>query len=52
MEEATCERTEFLNSYLNNVDDFIFLPGSLGRLRTKNSVAKREFSDLRATIQL
>ncbi|XP_040210833.1 ectonucleotide pyrophosphatase/phosphodiesterase family member 2 isoform X7 [Rana temporaria] len=42
MEEATCERTEFLNSYLNNVDDFIFLPGSLGRLRTKNSVAKHD----------
>ncbi|PIO37485.1 hypothetical protein AB205_0000660 [Aquarana catesbeiana] len=42
MEEATCERTEFLNSYLNNVDDFIFLPGSLGRLRTKNNLPKRQ----------
>ncbi|XP_072266801.1 autotaxin isoform X9 [Pyxicephalus adspersus] len=42
MEEATCERTEFLTSYLNNVDDFIFLPGSLGRLRTKNSVPKHD----------
>ncbi|CAI9563683.1 unnamed protein product [Staurois parvus] len=42
MEEATCERTEFLNSYLNNVDDFIFLPGSLGRLRTKNSLPKHD----------
>lgn len=42
MEEATCERTEFLNSYLNNVDDFIFLPGSLGRLRTKNNLPKHD----------
>ncbi|XP_018408839.1 PREDICTED: ectonucleotide pyrophosphatase/phosphodiesterase family member 2 [Nanorana parkeri] len=42
MEEATCERTEFLNSYLNNVDDFVFLPGSLGRLRTKNSLPKHD----------
>ncbi|KAM5158034.1 autotaxin isoform 2-T2 [Mantella aurantiaca] len=42
MEEATCERTEFLNSYLNNVDDFNFLPGSLGRLRTKTILPKHD----------
>ncbi|KAM9308453.1 autotaxin [Gastrophryne carolinensis] len=42
MEEATCERTEFLTSYLNNVDDFSFLPGSLGRLRTKTGLPKHD----------
>ncbi|XP_068094067.1 autotaxin isoform X2 [Hyperolius riggenbachi] len=42
MEEATCERTEFLTNYLSNVDEFAFLPGSLGRLRTRNSVPKHD----------
>ncbi|XP_053100092.1 ectonucleotide pyrophosphatase/phosphodiesterase family member 2 isoform X3 [Hemicordylus capensis] len=35
MEEATCERTEYLNSYLSNVDDLILIPGTLGRVRAK-----------------
>ncbi|KAM3928716.1 autotaxin isoform 7-T7 [Leptodactylus fuscus] len=42
MEEANCEKTEFLTSYLSNVDDFVFLPGSLGRMRTKNNVPKHD----------
>ncbi|XP_069587924.1 autotaxin isoform X9 [Ranitomeya imitator] len=42
MEEANCERTEFLTSYLSNVDDFVFLPGSLGRMRTKNNIPKHD----------
>ncbi|CAH2285819.1 ectonucleotide pyrophosphatase phosphodiesterase family member 2 isoform X2 [Pelobates cultripes] len=41
MEETTCDRTEFLNSYIN-MDDFILLPGSLGRMRTKNNAAKQD----------
>ncbi|XP_066479220.1 ectonucleotide pyrophosphatase/phosphodiesterase family member 2 [Tiliqua scincoides] len=35
MEEATCERTEYLNSYLPNVDDILLIPGTLGRIRPK-----------------
>ncbi|KAM4028470.1 autotaxin isoform 3-T3 [Anomaloglossus baeobatrachus] len=42
MEEANCEKTEFLTAYLSNVDDFVFLPGSLGRMRTKNNVPKHD----------
>ncbi|KAG8441663.1 hypothetical protein GDO86_010737 [Hymenochirus boettgeri] len=42
MEEATCERTEFLNSYISNVDDFALLPGSLGRMRSKNNANKHD----------
>ncbi|KAM8966192.1 autotaxin isoform 2-T2 [Pelodytes ibericus] len=41
MEEATCDRTEFLNTYMN-VDDFILLPGPLGRMRTRNNAAKHD----------
>ncbi|MEE6463278.1 hypothetical protein FKM82_005836 [Ascaphus truei] len=37
MEDTTCERTEFLSSYLTNVDDYTLLPGSLGRMRAKAS---------------
>uniref|UniRef100_A0A6I8QX54 Autotaxin n=1 Tax=Xenopus tropicalis TaxID=8364 RepID=A0A6I8QX54_XENTR len=46
MEEATCERTEFLNSYLSNVDDFALLPGSLGRMRSRNTATKRKWGSL------
>ncbi|KAM4705715.1 autotaxin isoform 2-T2 [Rhinophrynus dorsalis] len=42
MEEANCERTEFLNSYLSNMDDFALLPGSLGRMRPRNSATKHD----------
>nr|XP_008115115.1 PREDICTED: ectonucleotide pyrophosphatase/phosphodiesterase family member 2 isoform X1 [Anolis carolinensis] len=35
MEEATCNRTEYLNTYLTNVDDIILIPGTLGRIRAK-----------------
>ncbi|XP_012681906.1 ectonucleotide pyrophosphatase/phosphodiesterase family member 2 [Clupea harengus] len=36
MEEANCDRTEFLNSYMTNVDDIFLIPGSLGRIRARN----------------
>ncbi|XP_069051016.1 autotaxin isoform X4 [Lepisosteus oculatus] len=36
MEEANCDRTEFLSSYLPNVDDIILIPGSLGRIRSRS----------------
>ncbi|XP_048881517.1 ectonucleotide pyrophosphatase/phosphodiesterase family member 2 isoform X2 [Brienomyrus brachyistius] len=36
MEEAHCDRTEFLSSYLGNVDDIILIPGSLGRIRSRS----------------
>ncbi|XP_041101596.1 ectonucleotide pyrophosphatase/phosphodiesterase family member 2-like isoform X2 [Polyodon spathula] len=36
MEEANCDRTEFLSSYLSNVDDIILVPGSLGRIRSRS----------------
>ncbi|XP_063780529.1 ectonucleotide pyrophosphatase/phosphodiesterase family member 2 isoform X2 [Pseudophryne corroboree] len=42
MEEATCERTELLNSYINNIDDFVLLAGPLGRMRTKNNLPKHD----------
>uniref|UniRef100_A0A667Z7F2 Ectonucleotide pyrophosphatase/phosphodiesterase 2 n=1 Tax=Myripristis murdjan TaxID=586833 RepID=A0A667Z7F2_9TELE len=35
MEEAGCERTEFLSSYMTNIDDIILVPGSLGRIRSR-----------------
>nr|XP_028592070.1 ectonucleotide pyrophosphatase/phosphodiesterase family member 2 isoform X3 [Podarcis muralis] len=35
MEDAACERTEYLNNYLSNVDDIILIPGTLGRIRAK-----------------
>ncbi|XP_038600978.1 ectonucleotide pyrophosphatase/phosphodiesterase family member 2 isoform X1 [Tachyglossus aculeatus] len=37
MEDVTCERTEFLSSYLTNVDDIILVPGALGRIRSKSN---------------
>ncbi|KAK6491550.1 ectonucleotide pyrophosphatase/phosphodiesterase family member 2-like [Huso huso] len=36
MEEANCDRTEFLSSYLSNIDDIILVPGSLGRIRSRS----------------
>uniref|UniRef100_A0A4W4FG11 SMB domain-containing protein n=1 Tax=Electrophorus electricus TaxID=8005 RepID=A0A4W4FG11_ELEEL len=35
MEEAHCDRTEFLSSYMSSVDDIILIPGSLGRIRAR-----------------
>uniref|UniRef100_A0A8C9WCT5 Ectonucleotide pyrophosphatase/phosphodiesterase 2 n=1 Tax=Scleropages formosus TaxID=113540 RepID=A0A8C9WCT5_SCLFO len=35
MEDAHCDRTEFLSSYPVNVDDIILIPGSLGRIRSR-----------------
>uniref|UniRef100_A0A8C5SXJ7 Ectonucleotide pyrophosphatase/phosphodiesterase 2 n=1 Tax=Laticauda laticaudata TaxID=8630 RepID=A0A8C5SXJ7_LATLA len=35
MEDVTCERTEYLSSYLSNVDDITLIPGTLGRIRAK-----------------
>ncbi|TWW79733.1 Ectonucleotide pyrophosphatase/phosphodiesterase family member 2 [Takifugu flavidus] len=34
MEEAQCERTEFLSNYMN-VDDIILVPGAMGRIRSR-----------------
>uniref|UniRef100_A0A8C6SU16 Ectonucleotide pyrophosphatase/phosphodiesterase 2 n=1 Tax=Neogobius melanostomus TaxID=47308 RepID=A0A8C6SU16_9GOBI len=36
MEEAHCDRTEFLSSYMNSVNDIILIPGSLGRIRSRH----------------
>ncbi|KAK2834147.1 hypothetical protein Q7C36_014848 [Tachysurus vachellii] len=36
MEEAHCDRTEYLSSYGLNVNDFTLIPGSSGRLRSRN----------------
>uniref|UniRef100_A0A8C5G9T5 SMB domain-containing protein n=1 Tax=Gouania willdenowi TaxID=441366 RepID=A0A8C5G9T5_GOUWI len=36
MEEAHCDRTEFLSNYLSSVDDIILIPGSLGRIRSRH----------------
>ncbi|CAG6016118.1 unnamed protein product [Menidia menidia] len=35
MEEAHCDRTEFLTNYLSTVDDIILVPGALGRIRSR-----------------
>uniref|UniRef100_A0A3P8S3S9 Ectonucleotide pyrophosphatase/phosphodiesterase 2 n=1 Tax=Amphiprion percula TaxID=161767 RepID=A0A3P8S3S9_AMPPE len=35
MEEAHCDRTEFLSNYMTSVDDIILIPGSLGRIRSR-----------------
>ncbi|XP_067836967.1 ectonucleotide pyrophosphatase/phosphodiesterase family member 2 isoform X2 [Heptranchias perlo] len=37
MEDASCEKTEFLSNYLSTVDDIILFPGSLGRIRSRYS---------------
>lgn len=36
MEEAHCDRTEFLSSYPLNIDEIMLIPGSLGRIRPRN----------------
>uniref|UniRef100_A0A8B9HIU9 Ectonucleotide pyrophosphatase/phosphodiesterase 2 n=1 Tax=Astyanax mexicanus TaxID=7994 RepID=A0A8B9HIU9_ASTMX len=36
MEEAHCDWTEFLSSYMSNIDDIILIPGSLGRIRARH----------------
>ncbi|XP_077207715.1 autotaxin isoform X2 [Paroedura picta] len=35
MEDATCERTEYLSNFHVNVDDILLIPGTLGRIRAK-----------------
>ncbi|XP_076745797.1 autotaxin isoform X1 [Maylandia zebra] len=35
MEEAHCDRTEFLSNYMTSVDDIILVPGSVGRIRSR-----------------
>ncbi|KAM9309835.1 autotaxin isoform 4-T4 [Pholidichthys leucotaenia] len=35
MEEASCDRTEFLSNYMTSVDDIILIPGALGRIRSR-----------------
>ncbi|XP_078542969.1 autotaxin isoform X4 [Lissotriton helveticus] len=37
MEDFSCERTEYLSSYLTNIDDIILVPGTLGRIRARFS---------------
>ncbi|XP_043922856.1 ectonucleotide pyrophosphatase/phosphodiesterase family member 2 [Protopterus annectens] len=37
MEDMTCDKVEFLSSYLNAVDDIFLIPGSLGRIRSKSN---------------
>ncbi|XP_076122088.1 autotaxin isoform X1 [Alosa pseudoharengus] len=36
MEEAHCDKKEFLSTYMTNVDDIFLIPGSLGRIRARN----------------
>ncbi|KAG8004828.1 Ectonucleotide pyrophosphatase/phosphodiesterase family member 2, partial [Nibea albiflora] len=36
MEEAHCDRTEFLSSYPLNIDEIMLIPGSLGRIRPRD----------------
>ncbi len=36
MEEAHCDRTEFLSSYPLNIDEITLIPGSLGRIRPRD----------------
>ncbi|CAB1351086.1 unnamed protein product, partial [Coregonus sp. 'balchen'] len=36
MEEAHCDRTEFLSTYPVNVDEINLIPGSLGRIRARD----------------
>ncbi|XP_054840582.1 ectonucleotide pyrophosphatase/phosphodiesterase family member 2 isoform X4 [Eublepharis macularius] len=35
MEDATCERTEYLSNFHLNMDDIYLVPGTLGRIRAK-----------------
>lgn len=36
MEEAHCDRTEFLSNYPLNIDEVTLIPGSLGRIRPRD----------------
>ncbi|XP_040044666.1 autotaxin [Gasterosteus aculeatus] len=36
MEEAHCDRTEFLSSYPLNIEEIMLIPGSLGRVRPRD----------------
>uniref|UniRef100_A0A3Q3A258 Ectonucleotide pyrophosphatase/phosphodiesterase 2 n=1 Tax=Kryptolebias marmoratus TaxID=37003 RepID=A0A3Q3A258_KRYMA len=36
MEEAHCDRTEFLSSYPLNLDNIVLIPGSIGRIRPRD----------------
>ncbi|XP_065102349.1 autotaxin isoform X1 [Paramisgurnus dabryanus] len=36
MEEAHCDNTEFLSTYMSNTEDLILIPGSLGRIRPRH----------------
>lgn len=36
MDEAHCERTEFLSNYPLNIDEIMLIPGSLGRIRPRD----------------
>ncbi|XP_076027638.1 autotaxin-like isoform X2 [Genypterus blacodes] len=36
MEEAHCDRTEFLSNYPVNIDEIMLIPGSLGRIRPRD----------------
>uniref|UniRef100_A0AAQ6AE41 SMB domain-containing protein n=1 Tax=Amphiprion ocellaris TaxID=80972 RepID=A0AAQ6AE41_AMPOC len=36
MEEAHCDRTEFLSSYPLNIEEITLIPGSLGRIRPRD----------------
>ena len=36
MEEAHCDRTEFLSNYPLNIDEITLIPGSLGRIRPRD----------------
>ncbi|KAG2464970.1 ectonucleotide pyrophosphatase/phosphodiesterase family member 2 [Polypterus senegalus] len=35
MEEASCDRTEYISSFVSYVDDIFLIPGSLGRIRAR-----------------
>ncbi|RXM35055.1 Ectonucleotide pyrophosphatase/phosphodiesterase family member 1 [Acipenser ruthenus] len=36
MEEASCKKAEYISEYMDNVDNFIIIPGPAARLRPKN----------------
>ena len=36
MEEAHCDKMEFLSSYPLNIDEISLIPGSLGRIRARD----------------
>uniref|UniRef100_A0AAY4BY06 SMB domain-containing protein n=1 Tax=Denticeps clupeoides TaxID=299321 RepID=A0AAY4BY06_9TELE len=46
MEEAHCDRTEYLTSYLTNVEELHLVQGSSGRIRPKNLDPKEVVANL------